>query len=67
MIVTCTFVIWYSVHGLSHQYRQPPTSCKDCSELIAAYLEAGPPEWLSEYSNVVVPMCVRREMEADPA
>ena len=65
MIITCTFVIWYSVHGLSQQYRQPPTSCKDCGELVAAYLEAGPPEWLPSY--VIVPMCIRREEEANPA
>lgn len=65
MITTCLFVVWYSIHGLSQQYSQATSSCKECAELIVAYLEAGPPEWLS--GKTIVPMCVRREEEADPA
>lgn len=61
------FVIWYGAHGLSQQFKQPPVSCEECAKLVSAYLEAGPPVWLSQYTSVVVPMCVRREQEADPA
>jgi len=67
MITICMFVIWYSVHGLSQKYKQPLESCKECAALVTAYLEAGPPKWLSEQSSTVIPMCVRREQEANPA
>ena len=65
MIVTCMFVVWYSVHGLSRQYTQPFGSCKECAALVTAYLEAGPPKWYE--GDIVVPMCIRREEEANPA
>lgn len=64
MFVTCTFVIWYLLYDELHSYRQPVDTCAQCGELVAAYLEAGPPDWLAD---TVIPMCVRREEQADPA
>lgn len=66
MILICTFVIGYlDVDGYPARHVQPAASCAECAELVSAYIEAGPPHWLMH--QTVVPMCVRREEEAEPA
>lgn len=65
MIEVCVFVVFYSVGGgPMHWIGEPTATCSECAELVAAYLEAGPPAWLAE--GVVVPMCVRHREEATP-
>ena len=54
----CVFVIMYlDVDGLPARYKQWTATCGECSALVAAYSEAGPPRWLGHQTTVTA--CMR--------
>lgn len=66
MIVVCTFVILYMAEdGYPAMQKQRCQSCHECSDLVAAYNESGPPHWYQD--QMVVAGCIQRLEEATPA
>jgi hypothetical protein len=65
VIAICVFTILYAEQGITKWMYQQTATCQECSDLVEAYLEAGPPKWLRH--STVAPMCVRRVEDARPA